>query len=130
MDEDFDPLGADAEEPPGLDHLQPLFMRVAESIVIFRPMVQVGWARASAGVTRSKVSRARVRNGPPEAVSNQAPDLVRAPAVQALVQRAVLAVDGQQLAAAGAGLTHHQLARHDQRLLVASATSFPAWRAR
>jgi hypothetical protein len=48
---------------------RPLFMRVAESMVILRPMLQVGWFKASWGVTWSKVSRGRLRKGPPEAVS-------------------------------------------------------------
>ena len=47
---------------------RPLFMRVAESIVIFGPMRQVGCASASSRVIVSKVSRARSRKGPPEAV--------------------------------------------------------------
>ena len=47
---------------------RPLFMRVAESIVILGPMRQVGCARASSRVMRSKLSRGRLRKGPPEAV--------------------------------------------------------------
>ena len=46
----------------------PLFMRVAESMVIFGPMDQVGWLSASSGVIPAKVSRGRFRKGPPEAV--------------------------------------------------------------
>ena len=62
--------------------------------MIFRPIDQVGWAGLGWGVTRSKVSRARVRNGPGSG-EDQPPDLVRTAPVQALVQRAVLAVDGR-----------------------------------
>ena len=40
-----------------------------ESIVIFGPMRQVGWASASARVTAASSSCDRPRNGPPEAVS-------------------------------------------------------------
>ncbi len=47
---------------------KPLFMRVAESMVIFPPMFQVGWARASSTVTRSSSSLVLSRKGPPEAV--------------------------------------------------------------
>ena len=47
----------------------PLFARVAESTVIFGPMLQVGCASASSGVTSASSSRVRPRNGPPEAVS-------------------------------------------------------------
>ncbi len=46
----------------------PLFIRVAESMVILRPIDHVGWLRASAGVMAAKVSRGRVRKGPPDAV--------------------------------------------------------------
>ena len=46
---------------------RPLFMRVAESIVILAPMCQVGWARASAGRTFDR-SAGPSRNGPPDAV--------------------------------------------------------------
>ena len=48
---------------------RPLLARVAESTVIFRPIDQVGCARASSIVTCSSSSRERPRNGPPEAVS-------------------------------------------------------------
>ena len=41
---------------------------VAESIVIFAPIFQVGCASASAAVTRASASAGVVRNGPPDAV--------------------------------------------------------------
>src|SRR5581483_2962874 len=47
----------------------PLLASVAESIVIFGPIRQVGWASASSGVTSASSSRVRPRNGPPEPVS-------------------------------------------------------------
>ena len=47
---------------------RPLFIIVAESIVIFGPIFQVGWRRASSTVIAENVANARVRNGPPEAV--------------------------------------------------------------
>ena len=43
-------------------------MSVAESIVIFGPICQVGCLRASSGVTSSSCLRVRPRNGPPEDV--------------------------------------------------------------
>ena len=46
----------------------PLFIRVAESIVILLPIRQVGWLSASAIVTDWNRSRGSFRNGPPEAV--------------------------------------------------------------
>ena len=44
-------------------------MSVLESIVILGPICQVGWARASATVTRSSSAGLRPRKGPPLAVS-------------------------------------------------------------
>ena len=80
---------------------------------------------------RAKVSRGRVRNGPPEAVSTSRRTSVGAPAVQALVQRAVLAVDGQQPAPPRARdcATISSPAITSVSLL-ASATSLPASSAR
>src|SRR3989304_1116950 len=48
---------------------RPLFMRVAQSTVIFLPMDHLGCLNASSGVTASSLSVGRLRNGPPEAVS-------------------------------------------------------------
>jgi hypothetical protein len=45
-----------------------LFISVAESIVIFPPIAQVGCFNASSTVTWASASRVRPRNGPPEAV--------------------------------------------------------------
>ena len=45
-----------------------LFIMVAESTEILRPMTQLGWAQACSGVTSLNVRGSRVRNGPPEAV--------------------------------------------------------------
>ncbi len=59
-----------------------LFISVAESMVIFGPMSQVGWANASATVTCANSSTVRVRNGPPLAVrtiratSSRRPDCI------------------------------------------------------
>ena len=49
----------------------PLFMRVAESTEILRPMTQEGCWRARSTVTRANSSRGVVRKGPPEAVSHK-----------------------------------------------------------
>src|SRR6266853_7002425 len=46
----------------------PLFIMVAESTEILRPMTQFGWAQASSGVTRCSSARARLLNGPPDPV--------------------------------------------------------------
>ncbi len=49
---------------------RPLFIMVAESTEILRPMTQLGWAQACSGVTFASESIGAVRKGPPEAVSN------------------------------------------------------------
>ena len=46
----------------------PLFMSVAQSMVIFAPIFQLGWRRASALVTDASSSRLFPKNGPPEQV--------------------------------------------------------------
>ncbi len=48
---------------------RPLFIMVAESTEILRPITQLGWAQACSGVTPARASGLKVRNGPPEAVS-------------------------------------------------------------
>jgi hypothetical protein len=45
-----------------------LFIIVAESTEILRPITQFGWAHASSGVTLASVAGSRLRKGPPEAV--------------------------------------------------------------
>ena len=96
----------------------PLFISVAESIVIFRPIRHVGCFNASLGLTVASWLREWPRNGPPDAVRTSRPNLARGPAVQALVDGVVLAVDGENLDAAAAGRVRHQGARHDQHFLV------------
>src|SRR5688572_15025065 len=48
----------------------PLFIMVAESTDIFRPIFQLGCAQACSGVTESNDSKGAVLKGPPEAVSH------------------------------------------------------------
>jgi hypothetical protein len=100
---------------------RPLFISVEESTVIFGPMLQVGWARASSMVTSARSAAARPRNGPPLAVSTSCGDALRPGFVagaEALVQGPVFAVDGDQFSPGGAtGALYHRTAG-DQRLLV------------
>ena len=49
---------------------RPLFIRVAESTEILRPMLQRGWAQAWSGVTPAMASAGVRRKGPPDAVSS------------------------------------------------------------
>ena len=77
---------------------RPLFIIVAESTEILRPIDQFGCAHASSGVTAPNCASGRSRNGPPEAVSRmrRTPRLrgiARVARGQALEDRVVLAVD-------------------------------------
>jgi len=47
---------------------RPLFISVAESTEILRPIFHFGCAQASLGVTCASLAASVVRNGPPEAV--------------------------------------------------------------
>ena len=60
-----------------------LFINVAESTVIFGPIAQVGWAKASATVTWASCAAENVRNGPPLAVSTTRRTSSRRPACNA-----------------------------------------------
>ena len=97
---------------------RPLFIMVAESIVIFGPIFHVGCARASSIVIASNVSRRRSRNGPARRREDQAPRLFGPAAAHGLVDRAVLGVDGDQLGSALPGFVEDELSGDDQRLLV------------
>ena len=111
----------------------PLFIIVAESTEILRPMTQFGWAHASAGVTAASASGAASRKGPPEAVRRmrRTPDLVEIAAKvprQRLENGVVFAVDGQQHRPVAAhGIDEHR-ARHDQRFLVGEQHLLPGLR--
>ena len=48
-----------------------LFIMVAESTEILRPMEKLGWLQACAGVISASVAGSRWRKGPPDAVSNR-----------------------------------------------------------
>ena len=95
----------------------PLFMSVAESTEILRPMTQFGCAQACSGRDLLETRAiGQSRNGPPEAVSR----MRRTPggasprtrvARQALEDRVVLAVDRQQRGARRAHRAHQQRAR-------------------
>ena len=107
---------------------RPLFMRVDESTVIFGPIFHVGWARASSMVTDASSARLRPRNGPPLAVSTiRCTRSGRPPPqrLQALVDRAVLAVDRDQLGAGGLPHPRDHRPAGDQRLLVGQREAPP-----
>src|SRR3954454_15570690 len=108
---------------------RPLFIRVAESIVILPPIAHAGWASASSTVTPSRSARRRPRNGPPAAGRTRrsaAPGGGRDESLarpgrlvgHELVQRRVLGVDRHDPGARRLGELHAELAPDDQRLLV------------
>ena len=74
---------------------RPLFISVAESMVILRPIRHVGCFSASSAETAASSDAVRPRNGPPDAVSTRRRTSLRGPAVQALMNGVVLAVDRQ-----------------------------------
>ena len=82
---------------------RPLFSMVAESMVIRRPITQVGCFNACSGVMAAKSARGVLRNGPPDAVSQISLDFTVVAHAHALVNRVVLAVDGQDRDVAFAG---------------------------
>ena len=101
----------------------PLFMSVAESTEILRPMTQLGCAQASSGVTRSRRARSVSRNGPPDAVSRMRFTPGGASPLRALGGRhwntALCSLSmGSSVAPAARTHLHEQRARHHQRFLV------------
>ena len=68
MDDDVDRAAGAPNSQCASITSSPLFIIVAESTEILRPIRQFGCAQASSGVTRARSSGARVRNGPPDAV--------------------------------------------------------------
>ena len=74
----------------------PLFIKVAESMVIRCPIFHVGWFSACSTVIAENSDFGVLRNGPPEAVSQMRSHFLHSPAPQALVDGIVFAVDRQQ----------------------------------
>ena len=104
----------------------PLFIIVAESMVFFVPIRQVGWARAAARSARSIASRGVRQNGPPEAVSTIAATLDRLLSRQALKDRAMLAIYRQQARAATTRRFDEQRAGRNDELFVCNGNVDPA----
>ena len=116
---------------------RPLFMSVAESTEILRPMTQFGCAQASRA-SRGRAARDRVsRNGPPDAVSRMrftpgGATPLRRVARQALEYRVVFAVDRQQRRArrrarvcmsSGPAITSDSLLANNRRLPARAAAN-------
>ena len=97
---------------------RPLFISVAESIVILPPIAQVGCASASSTVTSSSSARRAPAKRPAAGGDRQPLDRARRLAGEQLVKRGVLGVDRHDLRAGGLGERRHELAADDERLLV------------
>ena len=97
---------------------RPLFMSVAESIVMRAPIVQVGCRSACSGVTSASSAAEQPRNGPPLAVTIRASTALGLLAREQLLQRRVLGVDGQQARAAARERRAHERPARDEALLV------------
>ena len=102
-----------------------LFASVALSTVILRPMLHVGCRSASATVARSSCSRVQPRNGPPDAVMMSRRTSLGRPVPETLQDGRMLAVDRDDLAAAGLRRRRDEIARHDQRFLVGECHALP-----
>ncbi len=106
---------------------RPLFIRVAESMVIFAPMFHVGCFSASLTVTFSRSVRTRPRNGPPDAVRTELAMVAGSSPVKHICVDACSESTGtRRPPAASLRATRGPPATHDS--LLASATRIPASR--
>ena len=106
---------------------RPLLSMVAESIVIRRPMTQVGCFSACSDRDHVRNRSAAVcRKGPPEAVSQMRRTSCCVPRTHALVNGVVLGVDGQQRHVLRAAAAGQDLSRSHHASLFARPTGFPA----
>ena len=96
----------------------PLFIMVAESIVIFGPIFHVGMRERVLDRDRVERLEAALAEGAARRREDQAPRLFGPAAAHGLVDRAVLGVDRDELGAALSGLVEDELAGDDQRFLV------------
>ena len=103
-----------------------LFISVAESMVIFRPICQVGWLRACSTVACSTFSAGQSRSAPPEAVMTTFSTSSALTGGQALEDGRVLAVHRQDGHARRTRRGHDDRAGHHQRFLVGDGQGRPA----
>ena len=97
---------------------RPLFMSVAESIVILPPMSHVGCASASSTVTSASSARVRPRNGPPDAVSTSFSTVPGRSPASSWCSAECSESTGRICAPVRLGQRHDELAADDERLLV------------
>ena len=122
-----DPSGATSNSQRASITSSPLFISVAESIVIFGPIRHVGWRSASSGVTRRKLARGESAERSARGGQDQPAHVGRLASVQALMDRVVLAVDRQDRDAAAPAPPPSRCAPAMTRIsLLASAIVLPA----
>ena len=97
---------------------RPLFISVAESMVIFRPICHVGWRSAASGRTAPSAARGISSKRASRGRQDEAAHLVGRAAVQALVDRVVFTVHRQNGHSVAAGRGGDQFTGHDQHFLV------------
>ncbi len=95
----------------------PLFIIVAESTVIFGPIDQLGWRGASSTVTSREGLEGTLAEGAAARGEDKPADGRRVLAAEALPERAVLAVDGDDPRPGRRRPGADELARHHQDLL-------------
>ena len=95
---------------------RPLLTRVAELTVMTGPMAQVGWARASSGVTSASSALRTAAEGAAGGGDDELAHVGAGAGRQGLEERGVLGVDRDDLAGLGERLD--QRAADDERLLV------------
>jgi hypothetical protein len=124
MDHDVERIVAQFEEMVGLDQLERL---VGQGRAVHRDLVPHAPGRV---VERFLHRRRRIRSGShlAKGAARRCQDHSREaglPTMKTLQDGAVLRIHGNQFTAAGAGGCPHQVARHDQRLLVGEGHPFP-----
>ena len=97
---------------------RPLFIKVAESIVTFGPIDQLGCLSAASSVALRISSFDQVRNGPPEAVMMTLVTSSRRPAVIAWNSALCSQSTGSTVAPVSLRAAHEQRAGADQAFLV------------
>ena len=97
---------------------RPLFISVAESIVILPPIAQVGCLQRLLDRHVLELGARAAAERAAGGGHDEPVDRAGALAGDQLVQRGVLGVDRDQLRAGGLGQRGHELAADDQRLLV------------
>jgi hypothetical protein len=104
---------------------RPLFISVAESIVTFGPIDQLGWRNACSGVAARIASADQVRNGPPDAVRMMRCTFSRVPAPSAWKIALCSESTGSTVAPAAAARRMKSLPAQTRVSLLARATMVP-----